>query len=187
MRHKLAAIADGRIDGRRLHELVELQEAAVKQAANAPKLTAMQTSDAEDELGAWLSDRQVSQAWDLAGTLVAGGVTVPWLETITAAVGEDNLESAVRWLTYTVDTELLMGEIEDSVTRISGLVAAAKEYSQLDRAPYQTVDVHQLLDATMVMLQAKVPPGVRVVKEYDRTLPEIPAYAGELNQVWTNL
>jgi signal transduction histidine kinase len=187
MRHKLALIADGRVDGRRLHELVELQEAAVKQAANAPKLSAMQASDAEDELADWLDARGVANAWDLTGTLVAGGVTVPWLETLTGAVGDDNLESAVRWLTYTVDTELLMGEIDDSVSRISGLVAAAKAYSQLDRTPYQTVDVHNLLDATLVMMQSKIPPGVRVVKDYDRTLPEIPAYAGELNQVWTNL
>jgi signal transduction histidine kinase len=37
------------------------------------------------------------------------------------------------------------------------------------------------------MLGAKIPPGVTVVKEYDRSLPEVPAYAGELNQVWTNL
>jgi signal transduction histidine kinase len=114
-------------------------------------------------------------------------VRVPWLETLTSAVGDDNLESAVRWLTYTVETELLMGEIEDSVTRISGLVGAAKAYSQLDRAPYQIIDIHQLLDATLVMLQSKVPAGVRVSKEYDDSLPQIPAYAGELNQVWTNL
>jgi signal transduction histidine kinase len=187
MRHKLALIADGRLDGRRLHELVELQEAAVKQAANAPKLSAMEATDAEDALADWLDERRVSNAWDLTGTLVAGGVTVPWLETLTAAVGDDNLESAVRWLTYTVDTELLMGEIDDSVTRISGLVGAAKAYSQLDRTPYRTVDVHQLLDATMVMMRSKIPEGVEVVKDYDRTLPEIPAYPGELNQVWTNL
>jgi signal transduction histidine kinase len=187
MRHKLALIADGRLDGRRLHELVELQEAAVKQAANAPKLSPMEASDAEDALGDWLDERGVSNAWDLTATLVAGGVTVPWLETLTGAVGPDNLESAVRWLSYTVDTELLMGEIDDSVTRISALVGAAKAYSQLDRAPFQTVDVHQLLSATLVMMQAKIPPGVTIVKEYDRTLPDIPAYAGELNQVWTNL
>ncbi|MGW5669014.1 sensor histidine kinase [Micromonospora sp. NPDC003776] len=80
-----------------------------------------------------------------------------------------------------------MGEIDDAVSRISGLVGAAKQYSQLDRAPYQTVDVHDLLDATLVMLQAKIPPGVRVVKEYAENLPAIPAYAAELNQVWTNL
>ncbi|MDT5029268.1 MAG: hypothetical protein QOE61_5694 [Micromonosporaceae bacterium] len=187
MRHKLALIADGRLDGRRLHELVELQEAAVKQAANAPKLSALEATDAEDALADWLDERGVSNAWDLTGTLVAGGVTVAWLETLTTAVGDDNLESAGRWLTYTVDTELLMGEIDDAVTRISGLVGAAKAYSQLDRTPYRTVDVHQLLDATLVMMRSKIPVGVEVVKDYDRTLPEIPAYPGELNQVWTNL
>src|SRR4051794_22883782 len=187
MRHKLALIADGRLDGRRLHELVEMQEAAVKQAANAPRLSAMETADAEDALGEWLEEKNLSGAWDLAGTLVAGGVTVAWLDGITAAVGADNLESAVRWLTYTVDTELLMGEIDDAVTRISGLVDAAKQCSQLDRSPHQTVDVHSLVDATMVMLHAKIPPTVDVVKDYDRDLPAIPAFAAELNQVWTNL
>jgi signal transduction histidine kinase len=73
------------------------------------------------------------------------------------------------------------------VSRISTLVGAAKQYSQLDRAPHQIIDVHVLLDATLVMLQAKIPVGIRTVKDYDRTLPSIPAYAAELNQVWTNL
>ncbi len=187
MRHKLALIADGRLDGRRLKELVGLQEEAVKRAASAPKLTAVQASDAEDEVADWLDRHDIAGAWDIAATLVAGGVDIEWLEQIAGAVGADNLEPGVRWLTYTVDTELLMGEIDDAVTRISGLVAAAKQYSQLDRAPHQTVDVHDLLDATLVMLNAKVPSGVRVVKEYDRSAPRVPAYAAELNQVWTNL
>ena len=187
MRHKLALIADGRIDGRRLHELVEMQEAAVKQAANAPKLSALDASDAEDALADWLDSNGIAGSSEMAATLVAGGVSVAWLDGLTAAVGSEILESAIRWLTYTVDTELLMGEIDDAVGRISGLVHAAKQYSQLDRAPHQTVDVHELLDATMVMLNAKIPDTVTVVKEYDQTLPPIPAYAAELNQVWTNL
>jgi signal transduction histidine kinase len=187
MRHKLAMIADGRLDGTRLHDLVELQDAAVKRIAAAAPLSAMATSDAEDVLGDWLDDHHVVGGWDLAPILVAGGIDAPWLERIAGAVGEDNLESAVRWLTYTIDTELLMGEIDDAVTRISTLVGAAKQYSQLDRAPHQTVNVHDLLDATLVMLQAKIPARIRTVKDYDRTLPPIPAYAAELNQVWTNL
>ncbi|MCT9933433.1 ATP-binding protein [Planotetraspora sp. A-T 1434] len=187
MRNKLAMIADGRLDGTQLHDLVELQEAAVKRAATAPELSALETSDAEDVIAGWLDDHDITGGWDLAPTLVAGSVEITWLEQIADAVGEDNLEPAVRWLTYTIDTELLMGEIEDAVTRISGLVAAAKQYSQLDRAPYQTVDVHDLLIATLTMMQAKIPPGIRKVKEFDRTLPKIPAYAAELNQVWTNL
>jgi signal transduction histidine kinase len=37
------------------------------------------------------------------------------------------------------------------------------------------------------MRAGTIPPGIRVVKEYDRSLPAIPAYAAELNQAWTNL
>lgn len=100
---------------------------------------------------------------------------------------EETLQGAVHWLNYTVETELLMNEIEDSTTRITHLVDAAKQYSQLDRAPYQVVDVHDLLDSTLMMLSGKIGSGVKVVKDFDRTLPKIPAYPGELNQVWTNL
>ena len=80
-----------------------------------------------------------------------------------------------------------MNEIEDSTTRISTLVAAAKQYSQMDRAPFQTVDVHELLDSTLLMLGRKIGDKITVVKDYDRSLPPVPAYAAELNQVWTNL
>jgi signal transduction histidine kinase len=187
MRSKLAMIADGRLDGSRLQGLVELQNAALKQTTGAPALSALATADAEDTLGDWLEDHGVSNAWDLTPALVSAGIGVSWLSEVAATVGEDHFDPAVRWLTYTIDTELLMGEIDDAVTRISGLVGAAKQYSQLDRSPQQSVDVHALLDATLTMLQAKIPSGIRVVKEYDPGLPSIPAFAAELNQVWTNL
>jgi signal transduction histidine kinase len=112
---------------------------------------------------------------------------VAWLDHVEATVDPSTLESSLRWLNYTVDTELLMNEIEDSTTRVSTLIGAARQYSQMDRAPYQVVDVHELLDSTLLMLSGKIPPGITVVKDYDPSLPQIPAYAGELNQVWTNL
>ncbi|MEV7681280.1 ATP-binding protein [Streptomyces sp. NPDC088341] len=187
MRHKLALIADGRLDGTRLRGLVELQDAAVKQAAAASSLSALDAADAEDGLGDWLEEHGVASPWDLAPILVSGGVGVPWLSMVAETVGDEHLDSAVRWLAYTIDSELLMGEIDDAVTRVSDLVGAAKQYSQLDRAPHRTVDVHTLLDATLTMLKAKIPAGIRVVREYDRELPAIPAFGAELNQVWTNL
>jgi signal transduction histidine kinase len=104
-----------------------------------------------------------------------------------AAAPGDGLDGALRWLGYTVETELLMNEIADSVTRISVLVDASKQYSQLDRAPYQVVDVHDLLDSTLTMLAAKIGDGITVVRDYGPGLPRIPAYPSELNQVWTNL
>ena len=129
----------------------------------------------------------IAGGWDLAPTFVQAGLDVDWLDQVAATVDEPTLEGAIRWLNYTVETELLMNEIEDSTTRISTLVGAAKQYSQMDRAPYQVVDVHELLDSTLLMLSRKIGDGIKVVKDYDRTLPPIPAYAAELNQVWTNL
>lgn len=187
MRHKLAMIADGRLDGAALHTLVGLQDDAVQRAAAGVEMTAMETSDAEDTVSDWLEDQGLAKAWDLAPSLVAAGIGVPWLTEAAATVGDEYFEGAVRWITYTIDTELMMGEIDDSVERISDLVGAARQYSQLDRTPLQIVDVHTLIDATLTMLHAKIPDDVRVVREYDHDLPSIPAYGAELNQVWTNL
>jgi signal transduction histidine kinase len=186
MRHKLAMLADGGIDRQTLPALVKLQEEAVERVAKAPKLGPIEASDAEDELGDWLEDHGIRNGWDLAPTLVAGGLDVEWLARALELCPDSASEGAVRWLAYTVETESLMNEIEDATTRVSTLVGAAKQYSQMDRAPFQVVDVHELLDSTLVMLARKIG-DVRVVKDYDRTLPPLPAYAAELNQVWTNL
>ena len=187
MRHKLAMLADGGIDPKTLPALVKLQEEAVERVAKAPKLGPIEASDAEDEVGDWLEEHGVRGGWDLAPTLVGGGLDVQWLERAVAMCPKTATEGAIRWLAYTVETETLMNEIEDATTRVSTLVGAAKQYSQMDRAPFQVVDVHELLDSTLVMLARKIGDGVRVVKDYDRGLPPLPAYAAELNQVWTNL
>jgi len=154
--------------------------------AKAPTLTPMEASDREDAIGEWFDDHGIAAGWDLAPTFVQAGLAADWLDEAYATVGDGVLEGAVKWINYSVETELLMNEIEDSVTRISNLVQSAKQYSQLDRAPYQVIDVHELLDATLLMLSAKIGKAITVVKKYDRTLPQIPAYASELNQVWTN-
>ena len=187
MRHKLGMIAGGKWDRTMLQTLIRLQEEAAERVPKAAALSPLEASDAEDAITDWLDSHQVRDGWDMAPTFVAAGLDVAWLDRVEATVDAGCLEAALRWLNYTVDTELLMNEIEDSTTRISTLVGAAKQYSQLDRAPYQVVDVHELLDSTLMMLSGKIPPGIKVVKEYDRSLPQIPAYAAELNQVWTNL
>lgn len=187
MRRKLALIAEGPFSRDQLASLVDIQQRTAERVAKAPVLTPLEASDREDALADWLEDHGVGQGWQLAPTFVQAGLDVDWLEQVAAVVGEEILPGAVGWLTYTVETELLMDEIADSTTRVSRLVDAAKQYSQLDRAPYQVADVHELLDSTLLMLSGKTGPRIRVVKEYDRTLPRIPAYPAELNQVWTNL
>jgi signal transduction histidine kinase len=187
MRHKLALLADGHLPSENMRELVDLQEEAADRTAKASgELSPMETSDREDALAEWFDAHDVQGGYDLAPVLVAGGLDLAWAEEVSERVPPGLLEGAMRWLAYTVETESLMREIEDSVHRISGLVGAARQYSQMDRAPFQLIDIHDGLKSTLVMLSGKLK-GLQVVKEFDRTLPLVPAYPGELNQVWTNL
>jgi signal transduction histidine kinase len=187
MRHKLGTIAAGSYDRTTLETLIQLQERAVDLVSKAPALSPIEASDREDGIADWLDRHGVADGWNLAPAFVQAGLDTGWLEHVAATVDDATLDGALRWLNRTVETELLMNEIEDSTNRISTLVGATKQYSQLDRAPYQVVDVHELLDSTLMMLGGKIPPGITIVKDYDTVLPRIPAYPGELNQVWTNL
>jgi signal transduction histidine kinase len=186
MRHALATVASG-FDRETMASLMRLEDEAIEGVKEAPTLSPMETSDLEDRLGEWLEEHQVDDGWDLAPVLVQAGLAETYMDRVAEAVGGTNLENAVRWLTCGVEAEILMAEIQDSTTRVSTLIAAAKQYSQMDRAPYQIVDVHELLDSTLTMLAPKLGDGIEVTREYDRSLPPIPAYAAELNQVWTNL
>ena len=187
MRGKLGMIASKKFEPEVLAALIQLQEEAAERVSKAVALSPMDTSDAEDAMADWLDARGIAGSWDLAPVFVQGGLDSAWLDLVADAVPDSALDGAVRWLGYTIESELLMNEIGDSTERISALVGAAKQYSQLDRSPYQVVDVHELLDSTLMMLGAKIGPDITVVKNYDRGLPEIPCYPGELNQVWTNL
>jgi len=189
MRRKLAHLATAKVDPEGLTVLTELQEVAVEKMAKAEKLSPMQVADAEDVIGDWLDDHGVGDGWDLAATLVAAGVDEAWLDEIADTLPSELLSDGIHWVTYALETEQLMMEIEDSTERISHLVGAAKQYSQLDRAAHQEIDVHDGLISTLTMLNYKIKESgkITLLKDFAPDLPLIPAHPAELNQVWTNL
>ncbi len=189
MRRKLAHLATADVDPKALVAMTDLQEAAVENMAKAAKLTPLQVGEAEDEISDWLEDHGIDDAWDLAPSLVASGVNSGWLDEIAETLPDSLLPDGIHWVAYALETEQLMGEIEDSTHRISALVGAAKQYSQLDRAAHADIDVNDGLRSTLVMLQHKIKQSgtIKVVKDLSESLPLIPAHPAELNQVWTNL
>gem|GEM_PF-4712151 len=77
----------------------------------------------------------------------------------------------LRWIVYSLETEQLMAEVEDATGRVSALVGAAEQYSQMDRSAQQTFDVHDGLEATLGTKLHRL----AVVTECDRSLRRCPA------------
>jgi signal transduction histidine kinase len=196
MRHKLAMLADGKFTPEALRVLVSIQDEVAEQVAKSKsvELSALEASDREEQIGDWLEDHDIVGAWDYAPTFVDAGLDIDWLERVSASVDEvdasASLQGAIGWLRYTIETELLMNQIGEASKRISALLAGAKQYSQMDRAPYQVADVHELLHSTLKTLfgdKVGNDKPIKVVKDLDKSIPQIACYPGDLNEVWSNI
>jgi signal transduction histidine kinase len=167
--------------------LTEFQSEAAECLTAAPALDPLAESECEEEIGDWLEARQVADGWKLAPTFVRAGLHLEELEALAECMKGQALNDALQWLEASWSSQELVKEIEHSMARISDLVRAIKEYSYMDRAALQEVDVHQGLENTLIILGHQLKRGVTVIREYAGDLPRITAYGGALNQIWTNL
>ena len=153
----------------------------------AAALDALEVADQEEALSSWLADHGVEREWMIATPLATAGVDLAWCEQAATVLEGPSLEPGLEWVASTLSVATLLSEVKESTRRVSELVAAVRSYSQMDRASLQRVDVTDGLESTLVMLGHKLRGGVEVVRDYDAEVPQIEAYPGELNQVWTNL
>jgi signal transduction histidine kinase len=167
-------------------QLVATSQEAVHCATSQPKLNSLEQSDREEAIECWLDSNKVSDAWDLAPALVNARVDEGDLERVKRTVPAPDLGNAIRWLAANLTTRDLLKSITHSTERISELVGAVKSYSFMDQAPWQEIDVHEGIENTLIILGHKLR-NATVTRAFDRTLPRLCAYGGELNQVWTNL
>ncbi|MGI8458989.1 MAG: sensor histidine kinase [Propionibacteriaceae bacterium] len=156
-------------------------------AAPVTDVDPLARADREDALAAWLHRARVGHADRIARPPAAAGVDPDWCAQAASVLQESALEPALDWVAQTFSVAALLSEVRESTRRISELVGAVRSYSQMDRASLQRLPVSDGLESTLVMLNHKLGPGITVVREYSPELPQIEAYVGELNQVWTNL
>jgi signal transduction histidine kinase len=143
-------------------------------------------ADAENTISDWLDRHDIERDWLIAPPLAAAGASPEWCHRAADLLG-DTLEPGLEWVASTLAVATLLGEVKESTRRISELVAAVRSYSQMDRGSIQTIDVTEGIESTLVMLGHKLRDGIEVIRSYGADVPRIDAYAGELNQVWTNL
>jgi signal transduction histidine kinase len=103
-------------------------------------------------------------------------------------VGADTFADVLVRVNAQLAAAKLAREIKTGTARISELVGAIKEYSYMDQASVQEVDIHKALESTLLILKYKLrKKNIMLTREYADDVPRIKAYGSELNQVWTNL
>ncbi|MFJ5550713.1 ATP-binding protein [Streptomyces sp. NPDC093225] len=143
-------------------------------------------ADAEEEVADWAEETGAERPGLLAAGIADLGLELGWLLERLEGVSEPALPAALDHLAALLETRSLAAELRAAGPRISQLVAATRDYANLDRAPEQRFSVTDGLENTLVVLRSKLS-AVTVVRAYEDHLPELTGYPSELNQVWTNL
>lgn len=152
------------------------------------KLRLMERTKQEDEFSSWLEERKISEPYSIVPTLIEFGISGNDLEKILKVVGEEYFPPVIEWIDNNLTSEKLLNEIKEASERINNLVNSIKSYSQMDKGPdKQPADIRKGIENTLIMLGHKIKHKNINVELYLNDIPEIQAYVGELNQVWTNL
>ena len=168
-------------------EILDNYSDGFRAAVSRPTFDPLERSDNESAIQDFLEKIGVDEAWELSPSLVSLGLDVNDLRGIANGVRADRFAGIIRALDGHYKRESLLGGLDESTGRIIELVRALKSYTYLDQAPRQFVDIHDGIDSTLMMLQNRLKTGIRVDRSYADDLPQIEAYGGELNQVWTNI
>jgi signal transduction histidine kinase len=178
------------------HDLTASQQAsidafeskAIDHTATAKQLNSLDQSDREDEISEWLESHGIDEAWKISANLVEAGMDSAALEQLLGEIPATATGDVLARVNCQLAAAKLASEIKTATTRISELVGAIKEYSYMDQASVQELDIHKGLDNTLLILKYKLKKkDISVTRDYAESLPLIKAYGSELNQVWTNL
>jgi signal transduction histidine kinase len=192
LRDILKRVKDASHDlGRR--ELTPTQKAEVEKLEaflthhNEPPPDTLAMSELEDQLDSLLRSHGQNDLWQLSAGLARRNIRPDVLETLFGALDPGTARAALVRIGALVEVLSLLDEIESSTSRISDLVLAIKEYTYMDQAPVQNVDIVKSLESTLTILNHKLKHGVTVQREYQRIPLLVDSFGSELNQVWTNL
>jgi signal transduction histidine kinase len=165
---------------------IEKLEASFVQRDEPPP-DALTTSDLEEQIDSLLRSHGQNDLWQLAADLAHKNIKPEALESLFAALDAGTARAALVRIAASVEIANLLNEIESSTSRISDLVGAIKEYTYMDQAPVQNVDIVKSLETTLTILNYKLKRGVVVQRDYQKVPLLVNSFGSELNQVWTNV
>jgi signal transduction histidine kinase len=166
-------------------EIEKLENSLIQK--NDPPPDVLTVSTLEDELDAVLRSHGQNDLWQLSANLARKGAKPDLLESLFASLDPDTARAALVRICSSLEIAGMLSEIENSTSRISDLVRAIKEYTFMDQAPVQNVDIVKSLEITLTILNHKLKHGVEVDRDYQPIPLLVDSFGSELNQVWTNI
>jgi signal transduction histidine kinase len=143
-------------------------------------------SDREDMFRTWLEAHNIPEPWVIASAAAESPMTLAHLDELASIISPEALAISAAAFAGSVRVERMAETILNSTVRIFDFISAIKDYSYMDQAPIQEVDLALSLDATLTMLTSRLE-HVNVERLYNGDVPHISAYGSELNQVWMEL
>ena len=166
---------------------IEKVEASLLQSVAPTQLDGVALGDIEEQLDSLLRNRGLENSWELAATLARCNISPDTLAQMLSELNTTAADAVLRRISASAEAESLLCTIESSTSRIASLVRTVKDYTYLDQAPVQNVDIVRSLETTLDLLSHKLRPGIDVKRGY-QPIPLIVNTVGtELNQVWTNI
>jgi signal transduction histidine kinase len=165
---------------------IETIEASLMQADGHPS-DALAIADLEDQLDSLFRSHGQNDLWQLAANLARQNFKPEEVKHIFAIFDAETARAALCRISASVEIAGLLHELESSTSRISDLVKAIKEYTFMDQAPIQNVDIVKTLENTLTILNHKLKKGVTVQRDYQKVPLLVNSFGSELSQVWTNI
>ena len=106
----------------------------------------------------------------------------PQIQAATAAIDLDFLQE---------DLPKVLNSMAVGSDRIRKIVLSLRNFSRMDESDLKTVDIHEGLESTLLILQHRLKgqasyPNIEILKDYG-ALPGVECYPGALNQVFMNI
>ncbi len=158
---------------------------ALDQAANQSP-HALSESDREDRFTSWLDAHHVPNAWNLAPALAHSNLHLDTLDELSTLISKGILPAALTHFCTLLDGRMMMRTISVTSARIFHIVAAIQDYSYMDQAPVQQIDLNRSVENALAVLPSTLH-QLRIIRDYDPSSPTLIGYGAELSQVWTAL
>ena len=146
----------------------------------------LELSDREECFRQWLEQHNVPEPWTIAPALAESATSLAHLDELAEMVSPEALAISAAAFASSLRVERMAETVVNSTVRIFDLISAIKDYSYMDQAPIQEIDIPQSLENTLAMFNSRLD-HVKVERFYSPDVPHISAYGSEVNQVWTEL